>query len=95
MRGERGRERLKGREEILCAQCYSFTKCENFESVDTPTTSQLISLNSLILSEKAMISVGQTKVKSWKKYKGRLATKLQKITKVNVTKVNVTTYDDS
>lgn len=36
-----------------------WVKCE---SVETPTTSQLMLRNSCILSEKAMISVGQTKV---------------------------------
>jgi hypothetical protein len=38
--------------------------CENFESTEQARTSHPISLNYLVLLLKAMISVGQTKVKS-------------------------------
>lgn len=47
---------------FLALRVYSI--CENLESTETAMTSQPISLNSLALLLKAMISVGQTKVKS-------------------------------
>ena len=41
-----------------------YSMCENFESTEQARTSHPISLNYLALLLKAIISVGQTKVKS-------------------------------
>ena len=53
-------------DEAVCAVATvsDHAKCENCESTEAATTSQLTAVNSPYRSEKSMISVGHTKVKS-------------------------------